>query len=620
MLRLGEEKAAQWLIDSYRMCADDDSVYGHFGAGHVHGLYAAAAGLADAMEVAKDWLHYTLLAVRRGVLRLSTVAQWERLLRKAAYSLQFGLTASQAKEAWDGQVAAALHTLRVTAEELYGSHREGHWLDSHLQPGEQLSYQLVEEVEAATREQKKAFSGPIAERLLAPLGGARVWQHFFERLQLDCASTPVYDVRSSIKLDAAEMWRAMERDCSAMLEQTAEDVAEFLFDCFRLGAEDADVKAGTAWRVDGDTTGTVLSFLHFLLLAVRRQELHVLGEAQWELLLLQARRFRYPLDEWDAQHRWVNLDASSSVSVVSRMRALLLKVYSERREGDPMAIDPDLVWEEIYAAVEGCQPIFSGRSAVHLLAPVGGVRVWQHLHAALLESDDNKAKFLIAQLKLGSLEPGAQLSGTPVVLWTEKRVIEWIIDSYRLGADPDDVWVGFAVISDVDVMGVVLHFLHFLLLAVRRGAIHLSEPSHWKLLLRRAEELLPLPFDESHMEAKWGSGHSSGHPSSSVSFTTADAARSVLPMMAYAARAAGEPVSLDPDLVWLEIHTTLRGKPHPFTQHNAGSLLSVVGGVGVWKRFHSKLQVGVKQQKHRSGGKQIKQETGSRRRLKAKRR
>uniref|UniRef100_A0A0G4HLW5 MYND-type domain-containing protein n=1 Tax=Chromera velia CCMP2878 TaxID=1169474 RepID=A0A0G4HLW5_9ALVE len=119
---LSEDQRYEWLVDCYRMRADDDYAWG---GGNMHGLYSAACdeGEEANLTIASDFLIFCRLAVRHEVV--PSPWNWGKFLKKAAGMLGFAFEKEDAKEKWGGEnVFSAMmggRSLRATGEVVYGS-------------------------------------------------------------------------------------------------------------------------------------------------------------------------------------------------------------------------------------------------------------------------------------------------------------------------------------------------------------------------------------------------------------------------------------------------------------------------------------------------------------------
>ena len=172
---LSEAKAAEWLVDSYRMRVDDDEAWG---GGYLHGLYNPDNGK---LEVLRDFLHFVLLARRHGVIGAnSTASWWQQLATQAGKQLGFAFEKSDAQEKYGSEnvfeVATGGRSLRYTAERVYG-----HGMSQYEEPSE-LYYQTKEEVDDALGD---GFGGQAAKATIwAEIGGFSVWQAAHKKLKV----------------------------------------------------------------------------------------------------------------------------------------------------------------------------------------------------------------------------------------------------------------------------------------------------------------------------------------------------------------------------------------------------------------------------------------------------
>lgn len=174
---LSEEKAAEWLVDCYRMRLDDDYVWG---GGNTHGLYNPANGK---LQVMVDFLHFILLARRNGVITgtdSSSAQWWQHLATQAGLQLGYAFEKSDAQDKYGGEnvfsVATGGRSLRYTAERVYG-----HGMSAMEEPTE-LYERTENEVNAALR---GGFGGPAARAAFwAEIGGFDVWQAAYRALRV----------------------------------------------------------------------------------------------------------------------------------------------------------------------------------------------------------------------------------------------------------------------------------------------------------------------------------------------------------------------------------------------------------------------------------------------------
>jgi hypothetical protein len=166
---LSQNERYGWLVDCYRMRADDD--YAH--AGNYHGLYAQASTL----ELIADFLKFCKLAVQHGVIPSNW--DWNKFLVAAKGELKYAFEKSDAQEKYGGEnIFSAMmggRSLRATAEGIYDSSCMGG------QPSN--AYKKVDKLVEQSKifaEQSTNFGTHTA--LFADVGGANIWQNLFDQL------------------------------------------------------------------------------------------------------------------------------------------------------------------------------------------------------------------------------------------------------------------------------------------------------------------------------------------------------------------------------------------------------------------------------------------------------
>jgi hypothetical protein len=178
---LSAEQQLEWIIDCYRMRVDDDAM-----GGEMRGVYNPDA---DKMDVTVDFMQFCLLAQRRLVLTKRIMAdeqRWAALLDKAVQLVPFAFEKSDAQDKWGGEnvfaVATGGRSLRYTAERVYGSGIMGGEYDMlRVTVREEINRKLDE-----ARDSPGAFFNPArSDALLAPVGGAKLWKKFHQRLRLN---------------------------------------------------------------------------------------------------------------------------------------------------------------------------------------------------------------------------------------------------------------------------------------------------------------------------------------------------------------------------------------------------------------------------------------------------
>ncbi|KAJ4462727.1 hypothetical protein PAPYR_742 [Paratrimastix pyriformis] len=104
------EEREEFIIDSYRLRADDDCVYGGC---NQHGIYL---DYSTKHEIVLDFLIYCKMAVRNGIIPPGW--NWERFLGRAASLIAYAFEKSDAHDKWAGFAA---RELRCIAERVYGT-------------------------------------------------------------------------------------------------------------------------------------------------------------------------------------------------------------------------------------------------------------------------------------------------------------------------------------------------------------------------------------------------------------------------------------------------------------------------------------------------------------------
>ena len=116
----GGDRAAEWIVDCYRMRVDDDAVYG----ATFRGMYAISDDddvIEQALDLTKDFLLFFKLAVKQQVVP-DHFPYASCLRHHAPNLLLLAFEKSDAKEKWGGEnVFSAGPSLRRTAELVYGT-------------------------------------------------------------------------------------------------------------------------------------------------------------------------------------------------------------------------------------------------------------------------------------------------------------------------------------------------------------------------------------------------------------------------------------------------------------------------------------------------------------------
>ena len=178
MQGLSEAKQHEWLVDCYRMRLDDDYAWGGC---NLHGIYDPDA---TKLSVMCDFLEFLILATRKRVLTLPSLARWTALLSTAAQLVPYAFEKDDAAKKWGSEnvfnVVTGGRSLRYTGELVYGSSiMAGSEQDPiHSEVHEAVTTALMDQDEDAT----PAFEANRG--LFESVGGVSAWMNFYQQLRL----------------------------------------------------------------------------------------------------------------------------------------------------------------------------------------------------------------------------------------------------------------------------------------------------------------------------------------------------------------------------------------------------------------------------------------------------
>ncbi|CAB9502205.1 expressed unknown protein [Seminavis robusta] len=194
--QLGRTQAAEWIVDCYRMRADDDVQWGSF---NFHGLYEIANGAetlhdgtndatlskADkAFILTEDFLVFMTLAVHNEILpaRLEDFDFTACIGRFAPALLPEPFNKQAAKAKWGGEnVFSTRPSLRRTAERVYGLSSMYSYNDDDAQKqGERTQQEIKNSIRSGlVRNNFEASSSNLFNKL----GGKQLWFGLYQRLR-----------------------------------------------------------------------------------------------------------------------------------------------------------------------------------------------------------------------------------------------------------------------------------------------------------------------------------------------------------------------------------------------------------------------------------------------------
>eukprot|EP00960_Hanusia_phi_P026775 746460-Hanusia_phi.AAC.1 len=170
---LSPKEQRTWLVDCYRMRADDDYVWGGC---NMHGLYH----MSGKQPIVEDFLVFCKLAVERQVIPAEW--DWKKFLATAKDLLPYAFEKEDAKDKYGGEnvLTAAMggRSLRFTAEVIY---------QSSCMSGDMGISDRHSEVSELVDCEWKALSKPAKASFFDDVGGQKIWVDLFRTMH-NCPS------------------------------------------------------------------------------------------------------------------------------------------------------------------------------------------------------------------------------------------------------------------------------------------------------------------------------------------------------------------------------------------------------------------------------------------------